>query len=64
MFLVDKCESVLTSLEFTFKKPSEKLFFENLLPSDCLITKQEENKRRIDLKKLKECKAALKTESL
>ena len=61
MFLVDKCEFLLTSSEFTFKKPSEKLFFENLLPSDCLITRQEEKKRRIDIEK---CKAALITKSL
>ena len=54
----------MTSLEeFTFKKPSEKLFFEHL-PSDCLVKEPQEKKRRIDIKKLKKCKVALKKESL
>ena len=63
-FLVDKCEFLLTSFEeFTFKKPSEKLFFENL-PSDCLITEPLEKTRRIDMNKLRKCIAVLKTELL
>ena len=63
MFLVDGCEFYIASLkDFTFEKPSEKLFFENL-SGDCLVTEKEKKSRQIDLKKLRKCRAALIKES-